>query len=1036
MSVWGKYTLGTGWESRYHEHEIVDTTQVFRFRTSAANSVTYYDNIYYWHVPQYPEEKTVTVTFANSTENAPTSANMPTAVTNSIYSGSESTVIDLTANIPTTTEAYAFKGWSYTDNGAVIALGTTEFKPVVDQTLYAVWEEIVPGAYFEDFESYNDGDTFTSNSFFKIPATGAGGTGTVRVDENGNKYLEISGAWSSFDVIKKTTGLTGKEFLQFEYKTSAPCFVHNKNWGDNVGSGNIDYLTSSAWNYVTIDNELSSTRLCGVLQSGVATATLCVDNIYYWYIPEPCKMTDVTIKFENSDINAPDGATMPSDIVKEIYAGEGSETIDLNTVVPTNIPDGYKFAGWSYSKNGAAITFGADAFKPVASLTLYAIWQDESKTVYVSETAGNDTNDGSQASTLKTMSAALKLYPGKVVVMSDITALNLSSYKCLPAIEGYEGTETLTLASTLTLNADFNVDNLNISQLSEIVANGNKLTIGQNVTTSLDITVYGGKASGTLNGDTHVTLLGGSYNEVYGGGKSTDVNGNTYVVMGGNANSGKTIANGGNIYGGSYAGSVSGTTNVTLKDNAVVQYIAGAGAGADSQCYNTNVLIEGGQVENAYGGNLGSATLTSCNTKVTITGGTAEALFGGSSSVVMTGNATVELKGGTVTRRVYSGCYNEWNGYWSSEHIVNGTTTIVIYPGFTFSDSGTNKGIFAGSRIGSKNDSEKNTVIFQNNCYNTYKSYIKEDNTLGGFTDYTVKSGENGLTFGTNEAGKVMVCPDAGYVGYIGEAAYKNEVAVISSATTDVTFSVDENMTDEDEIKEFFKPENSEKGVRTKNPMGIRAVAQVDDITRAAAQDSEMGFIVTRKVLLGNTAPEDFDLNFDSKKMVKGACYDKENGIDNLWTSYPVADITSFSAAFVGIDAKYYDDVLVFRAYRTFKYKDVTYTTYGDPVSVTVLDIANAIIASETASQTDKDYAQQLIRDYEVTQLDTSAFLMSSEAKFLMDDEKFSHTHLGGVAGGWDVEKTYDAPVNENRPASLLSDMSDSDEAYFFANSL
>ncbi len=59
------------------------------------------------------------------------------------------------------------------------------------------------------------------------------------------------------------------------------------------------------------------------------------------------------------------------------------------------------------------------------------------------------------------------------------------------------------------------------------------------------------------------------------------------------------------------------------------------------------------------------------------------------------------------------------------------------------------------------------------------------------------------------------------------------------------------------------------------------------------------------------------------------------------------------------------------------------------------------------------------------------AIVMSSEAKFLMDDEKFSHTHMGGVAGNWDIFKTYETSSKETRPSSTLTDTSETHEAYF-----
>ena len=66
-----------------------------------------------------------------------------------------------------------------------------------------------------------------------------------------------------------------------------------------------------------------------------------------------------------------------------------------------------------------------------------------------------------------------------------------------------------------------------------------------------------------------------------------------------------------------------------------------------------------------------------------------------------------------------------------------------------------------------------------------------------------------------------------------------------------------------------------------------------------------------------------------------------------------------------------------------------------------------------------------------VPALDNDAFTMSSEAKFLMDDEKFRHTHLGGVPGDWDMIRILDAPEKDGRAPYVLTDNSDKNEAYF-----
>ncbi len=63
--------------------------------------------------------------------------------------------------------------------------------------------------------------------------------------------------------------------------------------------------------------------------------------------------------------------------------------------------------------------------------------------------------------------------------------------------------------------------------------------------------------------------------------------------------------------------------------------------------------------------------------------------------------------------------------------------------------------------------------------------------------------------------------------------------------------------------------------------------------------------------------------------------------------------------------------------------------------------------------------------------IDYNPFNMSSEAKYLMDDQKFYHSRLGGVPSGWDVVKTFDTPGKETRPSNTLVDNSAETQAYF-----
>lgn len=101
------------------------------------------DDIYYWHVPTGVTED-VTLTFANSTTNAPTAPTLPESVTKAIFDGAGASSIDLDSyEAQDPSNNYKFVGWSYTDGGSVVKSNSYRFTQ--NETLYAVWEEKTEG---------------------------------------------------------------------------------------------------------------------------------------------------------------------------------------------------------------------------------------------------------------------------------------------------------------------------------------------------------------------------------------------------------------------------------------------------------------------------------------------------------------------------------------------------------------------------------------------------------------------------------------------------------------------------------------------------------------------------------------------------------------------------------------------------------------------------------------------------------------------------------------------------------------------------
>ena len=316
-----------------------------------------------------------------------------------------------------------------------------------------------------------------------------------------------------------------------------------------------------------------------------------------------------------------------------------------------------------------------------------------------------------------------------------------------------------------------------------IFATGYPLLIKDTVTTSTGHSVYGGMYGGTVKGDTNIEVYGGNYAFIYGGGTNGCViKGDTHITVGGNVNSGNSTNDSASnfkdtrVYGGGNGATVGKSTNITYKDNAIFAYVFGAGYGANGAVgVETNVNIQGGQVMNVYGGSEGADA--NCNTNVYMKGGTVEAIFGASHTSNFTGNANTYLFGGKITRRVYSGCYNE---FISSSYRVNGNTTLVISNDVDLNSL--SRGVYAGSI--NANSSGDDFVVYVSNSYDSKNSKIR-----GSYADYTVKAGTGGTIVSANEAGKIKIVPDFDKYAIINSKNYLKEVVDISSLSSPVEVS-------------------------------------------------------------------------------------------------------------------------------------------------------------------------------------------------------------------------------------------------------
>ncbi len=271
-----------------------------------------------------------------------------------------------------------------------------------------------------------------------------------------------------------------------------------------------------------------------------------------------------------------------------------------------------------------------------------------------------------------------------------------------------------------------------------VYANGYAVTMGNGVTMPNPIQIFGGKDGGTA-ASTHLTLLSGKYSQVYGGSHNGNIIGDTYLYVGGNVNADVDVTSHSRIrviYGGSCISAgltktIGGTAYTVFTDNAKANYLYGGNYGSGTISGGTDIRVCGGATMAVYGAN-GSRDYEG-NAKLLISGGTMEQVFGGSEGGSVNGNVAVDITGGTITRRVYGGCYNEYDGSWSTSRYVNGEIYLTLHSGanISFSSSQSDKALYAHSRHATASAAEVTHLVFADaTAYNTYKNKVKAQDGL------------------------------------------------------------------------------------------------------------------------------------------------------------------------------------------------------------------------------------------------------------------------------------------------------------------
>lgn len=417
-----------------------------------------------------------------------------------------------------------------------------------------------------------------------------------------------------------------------------------------------------------------------------------------------------------------------------------------------------------------------------------------SEVVYVS-TNGSDSASGTEAQPVKTLAKAMELVTsgGTIQIQDTCETGSWSATGKTITITG--GTlELLTVSNRITLGGlgdtlTFKNITLKTTDADEIFANGCNLTIGENVTWTGFICLFGGPQSGTLNGSTNLQVYSGDYERIYGGGNNkTTTKGNTNVIVGGNVcvdlnvkdHEGDRI-----FFGGGRGDTIKGSTNLTFEGNAKATYLHG-GSNTGTIEKGSYINFAGGQAVGLYGGSRFGDHKSDAH--VLMTGGTIEQIFGACHKEGLTGNVDVQVIGGTVTRRIYGGSYNED----SAEVYYSVTGNIKLTIGgdaqITFTGS-SDKGIYARSRKSPKSDTEIGTIVFDDEtAYNTYNAklgaqdwgaeYVMGDVTAADavhYFTYTADDETNTITATCN------LCTEA-HSATVTLSAIKNEFAYTGNA--------------------------------------------------------------------------------------------------------------------------------------------------------------------------------------------------------------------------------------------------------------
>ena len=383
----------------------------------------------------------------------------------------------------------------------------------------------------------------------------------------------------------------------------------------------------------------------------------------------------------------------------------------------------------------ALLTYSYMAKNYFASLNADVVYVSNAGTVYNSGATAADATDWE--------TALYKVKNGGTIYMDNYLMAADETWPAHTKSVTLQGSLNASAQTTLNINGPttFGAVTLSLADSAEVYANGYKVTVSGDATVDANTAnnaaplIFGGAAAGSshVTTTTDLTVLTGKWTGIYGGGGGSSAGAAPTVttanlVVGGNVNTGLDISNhdlNNHIYGGSRRGAV-GTINLTVGGSARAIQVHGGGSGISGADWcdftETNVTIQDNVVlMGIHGGNnFGAGSNKGCTINITVNGGTIDQIFGGhrnanarsesewkldlngdgdtsdSSTVNLIGNINITLNGGSITRRVYGGSYNNTSS--TGKHVY-GTITLCLNEGADFTGSyGYTEDFFAGSR--------------------------------------------------------------------------------------------------------------------------------------------------------------------------------------------------------------------------------------------------------------------------------------------------------------------------------------------------